>query len=87
MGNCNIDVERDYEKADQLLEWIDSYLLKPVIPNSNISLRSNRTIDYAVTTGDDLTMQTREGVTSSNHKPLLCVFADDGVPKSNVSRT
>lgn len=56
MGDFNIDMERDGEKADRLLEWMDSCSLGPVIPDSNTSLRSERTIDYSVTTGVDLTI-------------------------------
>ncbi|CAF1271166.1 unnamed protein product [Rotaria magnacalcarata] len=74
MGDFNIDIERDGDKADKLLEWMDSGSLRPVIPDSNTSLRSNRIIDYALSTNIDLSMQTYEGITSSDHKPLLGVF-------------
>ncbi|CAM4809265.1 unnamed protein product [Rotaria magnacalcarata] len=83
----NIDIERDGEKADQLLERVDSCSLMSVIPDSNTSLRLDCTIDYAVTNGMDLTIQTYEGDTSSDHKPLLGVFTDEGVPKTVGSRT
>ncbi|CAF2938761.1 unnamed protein product [Rotaria sp. Silwood2] len=87
MGDFNIDIERDGDKADRLLEWLDSCSLRPVVPDSYTSLRSDRTIDYAVTNGVDLTMQTYEGDISSDHKPLLGVFTDDGAPKTVGSRT
>ncbi|CAF4447448.1 unnamed protein product, partial [Rotaria magnacalcarata] len=87
MGDFNIDIERDGEEADKLLEWVDSCSLMSVIPDSNTSLRSDRTIGYAVTNGMDLTIQTYESDTSSDHKPLLGVFTDEGVPKTVGSRT
>ncbi|CAF4657786.1 unnamed protein product, partial [Rotaria sp. Silwood2] len=77
MGDFNIDIERDGDKADRLLEWMDSTTLRPVITDSNTSLRSDRIIDYALTTNVDLSMQTYEGITSSDHKPLLGVFTDE----------
>ncbi|CAF4533670.1 unnamed protein product [Rotaria socialis] len=87
MGDFNIDIERDGDKADQLLEWVDSCSLMTIIPGANTSLRSDRTIDYAVTNGMDLTIQTYEGDTSSDHKPLLGVFTDDRAPTTVGSRT
>ncbi|CAF4597479.1 unnamed protein product, partial [Rotaria sp. Silwood2] len=87
MGDFNIDIERDGDKADRLLEWMDSTTLRPVITDSNTSLRSDRIIDYALTTNVDLSMQTYEGITSSDHKPLLGVFTDEDAPKHEGSRT
>jgi hypothetical protein len=60
MGDFIIDIERDGRKADRLIDWIDSCSLSPVVPDSNISLRSERTIDYAIAAGIDLTIQTYE---------------------------
>ncbi|CAF4520684.1 unnamed protein product [Rotaria sp. Silwood2] len=74
MGDFNIDIEQDGDQADKLLEWMDSCNLEPVVPDSNTSLRSNRTIDYAITVGVELTMQVYEGDTTSDHKPLLGVL-------------
>ena len=87
MGDFNIDLERDGEKADRLLEWMDGCALGPVVPDSNTSLRSERTIDYAVATGVNLTMQTYEGDTTSDHKPLLGVLTYDGIGLREGSRT
>ena len=77
MGDFNIDLEHDGEKLDRLLEWMDACSLGPVIPDANTSLRLERTIDYAVVAGVDLAIQTYEGETSSDHKPLFAVLSCD----------
>ena len=87
MGDFNIDIETDGEKADQLLEWIDSCSLGPIIPDSNTSLRSERTIDYVLVAGVDLAIQTYEGFTSSDHKPLFGVLTCDTLGRCEGSRT
>ena len=87
MGDFNVDIERDGDKADRLLEWMDSGSLRPVVHDANTSLLSDRIIDYAVTTNVDLSIQTYEGMTSSDHKPLLGVFTDEDPPKHEGSRT
>ncbi len=79
MGDFNIDLERDGDKADELLEWMDSCSLVPVITESNTSLRSDHTIDYVVAAGVDLTIQAYEGDTTSDHKPLFGVLAGDSL--------
>ena len=85
MGDFNVDLESDGEKADRLLEWTDSCSLGPVVPESNTSLRSERTIDYAVAAGVELTMQTYEGYTSSDHKSLIAILTCD--TKENIERS
>ncbi|CAF3062969.1 unnamed protein product [Rotaria sp. Silwood2] len=87
LGDFNIDIEQDGEKADRLLEWMDSCCLGPVVPDSNTSLRSGRTIDYAVTIGVDLTIQAYEGDTTSDHKPLLGVLVGDKTSTDEGCRT
>ena len=87
MGDFNIDLERDGEKADHLLEWMHACSLGPVIPDANTSLRSERIIDYAVTAGVDLAIQTYEGETSSDHKPLFAVLFCDIIENVEGSRT
>ena len=87
MGDFNIDLEEDGEKADQLLEWMDACSLGPVVPNTNTSLRSDRTIDYALTAGVDLTIQAQEGLTTSDHKPLTAILSGAKCGKSEGSRT
>ena len=87
MGDFNVDLESDGEKADRLLEWTDSCSLGPVVPESNTSLRSERTIDYIVAAGVELTMQTYEGYTSSDHKPLIAILTCDTKGSVERSRT
>ena len=67
-----MDMERDGDKTDELLEGMDSCALGPVVRETNTSLRSSMTIDYALTTGVSLEMQTYEEETSREHEPLLC---------------
>ena len=86
-GDFNFDLERDGEKADHLLEWMDAYSIGPVIPDANTSVRSERTIDYAVVAGVDLPIKTYEGETSSNHKPLFAVLSCDIIENVEGSRT
>ncbi|CAF4253651.1 unnamed protein product, partial [Rotaria magnacalcarata] len=62
----NIDVMRDGDKADKLLEWMDACSLSAIIPDTNTSLRSERTIDFAATIGIDLSIQAYEGNTTSD---------------------
>ena len=51
MEDFNVDIQRDSDKTD---EWMDSDLMTPMVSDSNISFRSNRVIDYVVTTNIDL---------------------------------
>ncbi|CAF4493110.1 unnamed protein product, partial [Rotaria sp. Silwood2] len=87
MGDFNVDLEKDGGKAECLLEWMDSYSLVPTVPNTNTSLRSNRIIDYALSSGVDMTVQTYEGDTTSDHKPLLCVLACEGKENKEGCKT
>jgi hypothetical protein len=87
MGDFNVDLERDGDKADSLLGWMDSHSLGPFVPDSNTSLRSDRTIDYALAVGIDVTIQTHEVETTSDHKPLICVLACEGRASSEGRTT
>jgi hypothetical protein len=71
MGDFNVDLEKDGDKAD-------SRALGPYVPDKNTPLRSDRSIDYALAAGLDVTIQTHEGETTSDHKPLFCTLACDG---------
>ncbi|CAF0897343.1 unnamed protein product [Rotaria sp. Silwood1] len=73
MGDFNIDLEKDGEKAERLLEWMGSCWFGPPAPDSNTSLRSDCTIDYALAVDVNLTIQTCQCNNSSDHKPLLGV--------------
>ena len=75
MGDFNIYLERDGEKADHLLEWMDACSLGPIVPDANTSLRLELIIDYAAAAGVDLTILTYEGYTSSDHKPVFAVLS------------
>ncbi|CAF1512715.1 unnamed protein product [Rotaria magnacalcarata] len=81
-----MDIEQDGEKADRLLKWMDSCCHGPVVPDSNTSLRSDRTIDYAATIGVDLTIQAYEGDTTSDHNPLLGVLVGNKTSAGEESK-
>ena len=87
MGDFNIDLERDGEKPYHLLEWMDACPLGPVVPDANTCLRSERIIDYAAAAGVDLTIQTYEDYTSSDHKPLFSVLSCNTIKNVEESRT
>ena len=87
MGDFNVDLEKDGDKADSLLEWMDSRALGPLVPDKNTPLRSDRTIDYALSAGIDVTIQTHECETTSDHKPLFCILACDDKESNEGCRT
>lgn len=87
LGDFNIDLMKDGEKADKLMDWMDTCGLAPIVPDSNTSLRSDRTIDYAATIGIDLSIQTYEGDTSSDHKPIIGILVGDEKCTDNNART
>ncbi|CAM4822440.1 unnamed protein product [Rotaria magnacalcarata] len=70
-GDYNIDLDKDKSKAETLLNWADLHFLTPYIPSQSTSIRSDRIIDFALTSGFHINMQTYEGGTSSDHKPIL----------------
>ena len=75
MGDFNVDLELNDEKAKKLADWMDAHELEPIVPDKTTSLRSNRTIDFAMTTGVCLDIQTHEGPTNSDHKPIVGVLS------------
>ena len=87
IGDFNVDLEKDGDKADQMLEWMDACAVGAILPNANTSLRADRIIDYALTTGLDMSIQAYEGPTTSDHKPLLGVIAVDELRKAEGFRT
>lgn len=87
MGDFNVDLEQDGEKAEALLDWMDTCALGPVVPDAFTSLRADRTIDYALTSGVALPMQTEENGTTSDHKLLLGILTCEGMGKSEGSRS
>jgi Reverse transcriptase (RNA-dependent DNA polymerase)/Endonuclease/Exonuclease/phosphatase family len=87
MGDFNIDMETDGDEAEKLLEWMDHCSLGQVAPDSNTSLRSERTIDYALAVGVDLTIQAHDDETTSDHKPLSCTLGYERIGDNTCSRT
>ena len=87
IGDFNSDIERDSEKAERFIEWLDVCYLDPIIPDSDTSNRSDRTIDYALVAGVDLKIQTYERSTTSDHKPLIMVISCDTLESCEGSRT
>jgi hypothetical protein len=72
-GDFNVDLFKDAQKSEVLLEWADSQFLAPILPDSATSLRSDRTIDYAFTNCLNVKVQTYHGNTTSDHLPILSV--------------
>lgn len=87
IGDFNVDLVKDGERANKLLERMDGHSLAPLVPDENTSLRADRTIDYAMAVGVEVSIQTYEGSTSSDHKPILGVLTMDEVSMSEGSRT
>ncbi|CAF1327431.1 unnamed protein product, partial [Didymodactylos carnosus] len=75
MGDFNVDLDQDGEKAERLLEWADSRSLSAITPGCSTSLRSDREIDYAIVAGVQIDVQTYERNTTSDHKPLCCILS------------
>ena len=74
-GDFNVDLEKDKDKAEVLTLWADSHLLAPYTPTQSTSLRSDRIIDYVLSAGIPVSIQTYEGGTTSDHKPVLSVLS------------
>jgi hypothetical protein len=87
MGDFNVDLEKYGDRADSLLNWADGCGLAPFLPNAHTSLRSHRTIDYLFARGIESSVQTYEGATTSDHKPLLCVLTCERREACMGSRT
>ena len=89
MGDFNIDLNQrsDVRAAEELLNWADSVLMVPVLPGENTSMRSNRTIDYALSKGVALDLQTVVDNTTSDHKPVLGTLFEEICENSLASCT
>ena len=70
-GDFNIDLEKDTTKTSRLLNWADTFLLAPYIPKQKTSLRSDRTIEYALSNGLDIHLLAHNGGTTSAHLPII----------------
>lgn len=66
-----MDLAEDSAKENSLLSWADSVQLAPYVPAAPTSLRSSRTIDFALASGLPVSIQTYEGGTTSDHKPII----------------
>ncbi|CAF4809123.1 unnamed protein product [Rotaria socialis] len=55
----NVDMNNDTQSSEALLQWTDACSLAPCIPDAATSLASNRTIDYALSNGVPLSIQTQ----------------------------
>ena len=73
-GDFNVDLKKDKMKAELLLEWADAHFLAPFVPDVPTSLRSDRTIDFALCCGFLIDIQAYEGNTTSDHKPILSII-------------
>ena len=72
-GDFNVDLDKDKSKAELLMMWVDSQFLTPYIPSQPTSMRSDRIIDYVLSSGFSLCIQTYEGGTTNDHKPVLSI--------------
>ena len=72
-GDFNVDLDKDKSKAELLMMWVDSQFLTPYIPSQPTSMRSDRIIDYVLSSGFSVCIQTYEGGTTSDHKLVLSI--------------
>ena len=72
-GDFNVDFDKDKTKAELLLNWADELSLSPFLPEKSTSLRSERIIDFVLSSGCSVCTQTYEGGTSSDHKPIMSI--------------
>ena len=89
VGDFNIDLKdrSDVIAAEGLLNWTDSVKLVPVVPSESTSLRSKRMIDYALTRGIRLDIQTAVDKTTSDHKPVIGTIWEEYVENSLANCT
>ena len=73
-GDFNVDLEQDGNKAESLLDWADSLNLSPFVPACPTSLRSDRTIDYALSNIANIGIQKFNTNTTSDHYPVLSIL-------------
>jgi hypothetical protein len=80
-GDFNVDLNKDNTKAEALLAWADTHFLAPFTPDAPTSLRSNRTIDFALCRGFSIDIHTYNGNTTSDHIPIFST-----IPFSNTEK-
>ncbi|CAF1291516.1 unnamed protein product [Adineta ricciae] len=66
-----VDLEKDGNKAEYLVDWADSLFL----PDCSSSLRSDRTIDYTFSNIPDIEIQRLHTNATSGHFPILSVLS------------
>ena len=74
LGDFNVDLDQDTEKADSLLSWADDHFLVPYSPDTPTSMRSDRVIDYALASGFKVDIQCFSGNTTSDHIPIISII-------------
>jgi hypothetical protein len=74
MGDFNVDLEKYGDRTDYLFKWIDGCGLTSFAPDRHTFLRSERIIDYAFASGIEISVQTYEVSTRSDHTPILDVL-------------
>ncbi|CAF3412429.1 unnamed protein product [Rotaria socialis] len=84
LGDFNVDMNNDTQSSEALLEWADACSLAPCIPDAATSVRSDHTIDYALSNGVPFSIQTYKGGSSSDHKPILSTLSC-GMPESTTA--
>jgi len=87
LGDFNVDLDKDSDKASSLLTWADHMGLAPYTPKDNTSLRSDRTIDYSLATGIEVSIQTLGEPTTSDHKPINCIISCEHNKENVISST
>ena len=87
VGDFNIDLDEDATEAENLMDWAEEHELTPCLPSTRTSLRSQRIIDYALSKGVEMSIQTHEGSTTSDHKPIICTISSERKEETVGKRT
>ncbi|CAF3951464.1 unnamed protein product [Rotaria magnacalcarata] len=74
-----------WKKAEILLQWADDQFLAQALPNSSISLRSNRIIDYAFVRGFNIDIQVYNGFAKKELNPFFSSQLDNLLRHRNSS--
>lgn len=86
-GDFNVDFDEDGDIATTLLNSGDLVGLAPRLTDRCTSRRSKRKIDYVFTSGINVEIDTYEGETTSDHKPILCTIACEYKETGHISKT
>lgn len=66
-----MDLDRDGNKAESLLEWADTLNLAPYTTTMPTSLRADRKIDFALSNQQIDDIHAHMGNTTSDHRPVI----------------